>query len=124
MLKIFSFIDLYRDLKRRLINIISKVDLLEKSFRGSKKWANDLLRWFLREILYKETWVHHPYNKIIVSYDVISQLESFGFVWQAERVRNHLHLWMKKISCTRAALDPASVRARDTLDQREREVSL
>jgi len=94
----------------------SNVDLLEKScVFGSKEWANDLLRWFLREILYKKTWVHHPYNKIIVAYDVIDQFESRGFVWQAERVRNHLHRWMKNISCTRA-------RARDPLDQK-REVS-
>lgn len=96
----------------------SMVDVLEKvCVFGSKEWANDLLRWFLRDILYKKTWVFHPYNKIIVAYDVIDQLESWGFVWQAERVRNHLHRWMKNISCTRA-------RARDlSRSEREREVS-
>ena len=94
------------------------VDVLEKScVYGSKEWANDLLRWFLRDILYKKTWVFHPYNKIIVAYDVIDQLESRGFPWQAERVRNHLHRWMKNISCKRARM-----RALDPLDQK-REVS-
>jgi len=95
----------------------SKVDLLKKScVIGSKKWANNLLRWFLREILYSDVWINHPYNKLILGYDIVDRLNSYGFLWQAERVNNHLHRWMKKISCTRA-------HARDTLDQREREVS-
>ena len=68
--------------------------------RGSIEWANDLLRWFLREILYAETWIQHPYNKLIVGYDVIDQLEDKGFWWQSERARNHIHKWMKAISCT------------------------
>ena len=95
----------------------SMVDLLEKScVVGSKEWANDLLRWFLNEILYADTWVHHPYNKLIVGYDIIDRLDDYGFWWQSARVKNHLHRWKKNISCTRA-------RARDTLSIGERERS-
>jgi len=66
---------------------------------GSRARANEKLRWFLNEILFAETWIHHPYNKILVGYDIIDQLEREGFPWQAERIRNHLHRWMKSISC-------------------------
>jgi len=100
-----------------------KVDLLKKvCVVGSKKWANNLLKFFLNEILYNDDcWIHHPYNKIILAYDVIDRLNSYGFSWQSARLRNHLHRWMKKISCTRAH---ARARARDTLSKkREREVS-
>ena len=93
-----------------------KVDLLKKvCVIGSKEWANDLLRWFLREILYADCWNNHPHNKIVLAYVVIDRLNDYGFFWQSARLRNHLHRWKK--SCTRA-------RARDTLSKRrEREVS-
>jgi hypothetical protein len=65
----------------------------------SKVEANEKLRWFLREILYADTWVLHPYNKVIVGLDVIDSLEFEGFFWQADRVKNHLHRWMRSIAC-------------------------
>ena len=65
----------------------------------NKDWANDLLRWFLKDILYADCWKAHPYCKLLVSFDVVDQLESSGFWWQASRIRNHVHRWMKKISC-------------------------
>ena len=92
----------------------------------SKNWANKLLKWFLREVLYSSTWKAHPYYKILIGNDFIDRLEEKGYPWQAERIRNHLHRWMKLISCTRAKREvffPSS-RARDTLSKkREREVS-
>jgi len=78
----------------------------------NKDWANDLLRWFLKDILYADVWVFHPYNKLIVGYDVIDRLELHGFWWQASRIRNHVHRWMKKISCKeppQGLLDPSSI---------------
>lgn len=83
-------------------------------FCGSKEWANELLRWFLREILYADTWVKHPYNKLIVGYDIVDQLESHGFWWQAERVKNHLHRWMRSISCTAESREPLDLRGERT----------
>ena len=79
---------------------------------GSKDWANHKLRWFLNEVLYADVWIQHPYCKLAVGYEIIDQLESHGFWWQAERIRNHLHRWMSKIACT--------AEGRDTLDDRER----
>lgn len=76
--------------------------------------ANRKLRWFLHEVLYAETWVKHPYNKVIVGYDIIDQLEYAGFWWQAERLKNHLHRWMRSTTCK----DPQIL---DTLSIGERE---
>jgi hypothetical protein len=64
----------------------------------SRDEANEKLRWFLREILYADTWIRHPYNKVIVGLDVIDSLEFEGFFWQADRVRNHLHRWMRSLA--------------------------
>lgn len=80
---------------------------------GSKKWANDLLRWFLREILYAPTWENHPSYKIIVAKVIIYDLERAGFPWQRDRVINHLNRWKKKlglkynfrVSCKAEGLD-------------------
>jgi hypothetical protein len=60
---------------------------------GSKAWANDLLRWFLREILYAETWKNHPEYKVILGKVIIEDLRSHGYFWQADRVINHLNRW-------------------------------
>jgi hypothetical protein len=81
--------------------------------RGSKAWANDLLRYFLRDILYnKECWIRHPYNKILLGYDVIDQLESYGYFWQSSRVKNHIHRWMKSLSCRSVGPDISLKRER------------
>jgi len=64
---------------------------------GSKEWANSLLSYFLKEILWNEKcWPYHPESKIVVAREIVWILEAKGFFWQAERVRNHLRLWMKK----------------------------
>jgi len=61
----------------------------------SKLEANDRLRWFLREILYKKTWTQHPEYKVILGKIVAEDLRLHGFSWQASRLLNHLHLWMR-----------------------------
>ena len=95
--------------------MLSELKAVKKVSYGSMDWANDILRCFLNDILYEKTWVYHPYNKLIVGYDVIDRLEVHGFWWQAERLKNHLHRWMKR-SCKSEGFD--------TLDLREREDSL
>jgi len=80
---------------------------------GSKEWANESLRWFLREILYSPTWQGHPYFKILIGEDLAERLVEKGFPWQAERIRNHLHRWLKSIACRS--------RGPDTLSNGERE---
>lgn len=84
----------------------------------SVAWANDLLRWFLRDILFSNAWVLHPYNKLIVALDVVDRLEVHGFWWQSERIRNQTRMWMKR-SCT-----AEDRRGGDTLDRERREDSL
>jgi len=49
----------------------------------------------LKDILYSGTWAHHPENKIIVAREIVDQLVSYGFWWQARRVENHLYRWLK-----------------------------
>ena len=74
----------------------------------SKEWANDLLRWFLREILFSDTWRRFPYYKIVIGELLIWDLETHGFPWQAERMRNQINRWKAeqaidlkvKVSCT------------------------
>jgi len=91
-------------------------DTSSDKFFSSNDWANEKLRWFLREILYAETWVKHPQNKVILARILIERLESECFWWQAERLRNHLHRWMKH-ACTAEGRDTLSIK-------REREASL
>ena len=73
--------------------------ICSKSKQGylfSKLWANDLLRYFLREILYNDSvWIHHAHNKVILANSFVDLLQSHGYGWQAERIRNHLHRWLK-----------------------------
>ena len=63
---------------------------------GSKDWANDLLAYFLNEILYSDTWKYFPHYKLILARVIESDLASHGFWWQVRRLRNHVHLWKKK----------------------------
>jgi len=53
------------------------------------------LKWVLREIIYKKTWTQYPLYKIIVAKLVAEDLRLHGFSWQANRVLNHLHRWMR-----------------------------
>jgi len=70
------------------------IDVLKYKLFRDKNWANEKLRWFLREILYSPSWEKHPQNKVILARQIISDLEDHGFWWQAARVENHLHRWM------------------------------
>ena len=63
---------------------------------GSKEWGNRKVSYFTREILYADTWIRFPFYKILVVKSAIKDLEFYGLWWQAERLRNHLHRWMKK----------------------------
>ena len=65
---------------------------------GSIEWANSLLVWVIKEILLSSTWIHHPYNKMVVAYDVIDHLNSQGYRWQGRILRFQLHKWMRSIS--------------------------
>lgn len=89
--------------------MLSELNQVKKFSYGSMEWANDILRWFLRDILYEKTWVYHPYNKLIVGYDVIDRLEAHGFWWQSARVKNQMHLWMKR-SCKSEGFDTLDLR--------------
>ena len=62
----------------------------------SQDWANEKLRWFLREILYAETWKQHPEYKVVVGRVVAEDLRVHGFSWQADRVLNHLNRWKRR----------------------------
>lgn len=61
-----------------------------------KEWANDTLRYAIHDIINDPGWNKHPENVVILCRDLMSFLESHGFWWQSERIKNHLHLWMKK----------------------------
>lgn len=85
----------------------------------SKLDANDKLRWFLREILYKKTWTQHPEYKVILGKIVAEDLRLHGFSWQADRVLNHLRRWMRaqKLDLSvhvKISKDLATARAVDT----------
>jgi len=67
-----------------------------KGFIWSKAWANDLLRGFLRDVLYADTWKNHPEYKVIIAKITAEDLRCHGFPWQAERILNHLHKWMAR----------------------------
>ncbi len=62
----------------------------------TKERANDLLRWFLREILYSDTWKRRPHYKIILGQVIAEELFSYGFKWQGNRVLNHIHKFKLK----------------------------
>lgn len=96
--------------------------IVKKGF-FSKEWANDLLRWFLKEILYADCWIRHPYNKILIADEIIDRLNEKGYPWQAARVKNHLHRWMSSISEDPRSIASLAPQSGDTLAG-EREASL
>ena len=63
----------------------------------SEDSANRRLRWFI-EFLKEDTWKDHPYFKIVTAWQIEDILRCAGYSWQADRVLNHLHAWMKSIS--------------------------
>jgi len=79
-----------------------------------KEWANETLRWFLRDILYADTWVlpHNRKFKVILANVLIERLESYGFGWQADRMRNHVYRWMRMQKVVYAEGDTLSDRER------------
>lgn len=98
---------------------------------GSKSWANSQVSWLVN-FLKEDTWNSRLYLKIIVARSIAEDLKIRGYHWQSRRCLNQLHLFLKKhrdfnvsvrVSCTRAGLDPALARTRDSLDRREREIS-
>jgi len=74
----------------------TKTSEKKKVFLHSKDWANDLLRGFLRDVLYADTWKNHPEYKVIIGKITAEDLLRHGFPWQAERILNHLHKWMAR----------------------------
>jgi len=64
-----------------------------------KAWANELLSYSTRQLYDKSTWnlPHNIQNKIIVTQCNIDLLESAGFWWQAQRLANHLHRWIRDV---------------------------
>jgi hypothetical protein len=64
---------------------------------GSKDWADRKLKFFAGFLNDHSTWnlPHNRYNKVIVAREAIFWLERYGFVWHAERLRNHLNRWKK-----------------------------
>lgn len=84
-----------------------------------KSWANDILRWTINKVLFsKEVRITHQYfyNTVAIAENSIKLLRINGFIWQADRVRNHLNRWKKNI---KSVYKPEGF---DTLDKREREV--
>ena len=63
----------------------------------SEDSANRRLRWFI-EFLKEDTWKDHPYFKIVTAWQIEDILRCAGYGWHADRVKNHLHRWMKSIS--------------------------
>lgn len=63
---------------------------------GSVSWANDLLRWAISLLKDDSTWKDRPTYKLILIRSVVADLRFYGFKWQAVRLLNQLHLWMKK----------------------------
>jgi len=72
----------------------TKTSEKKKVLLHSRDWANDLLRGFLRDVLYADTWKNHPEYKVIIGQITAEDLRRHDFPWQADRVLNHLHRWM------------------------------
>jgi hypothetical protein len=66
-----------------------------------KAWANDLLRYFIHEIL-GDPWPRVQ-NVVIVALEIEDNLRAHGFPWQADRVLNHLYRFMQ--SCNAEGVD-------------------
>lgn len=60
---------------------------------GSKEWANYILIHCIKEINRVERDL--PARRLEVIY-FLKELEAYGFWWQASRVRNWIHLGIKK----------------------------
>lgn len=76
--------------------MISKSKVPNKVCVFSDEWANSKLRWFI-QFLKEDTWKNHPYFKIVTAWQIEDILRCAGYSWQADRVLNHLHVWMKGI---------------------------
>jgi len=63
------------------------------SYYGSREWANSVLRLAIQELKNKDRVLSA--RQLEVFY-FLGELESYGFVWQARRLRNHVHLAIKK----------------------------
>lgn len=63
----------------------------------SEDSANRRLKWFI-DFLKEDTWTNHPYFKIVTAWNVEDILRCAGYSWHADRVKNHLHRWLKSIS--------------------------
>ena len=62
-------------------------------FYGTKDWANWVLTYCIEEIFNKERYFGARQLEI---YGFIEELDRYGWKWQAERVRNWIHLGIKK----------------------------
>lgn len=62
----------------------------------SEDSANRRLKWFIA-FLKEDTWKNQPYFKIVTAWQIEDILRCAGYSWQADRVLNHLHAWMKGI---------------------------
>ena len=63
------------------------------SYYGSKKWANSVLSLGIAECNNVNRVESARFQEIFYCLEI---LEEAGFVWQAARLRNHLHLAVKK----------------------------
>ena len=63
------------------------------SYYGSKEWANSVLRLAIQELKNSARVLSARQLEI---YYFLGELEAYGWIWQAKRLRNHIHLAIKK----------------------------
>jgi len=67
--------------------------LPSSSWYGSREWANSVLRLAIQELKNKGRVLSARQLEVFYCLEV---LEEAGFVWQVKRLRNHIHLAIKK----------------------------
>ena len=86
----------------------SNIKEVSVSYYGSKDWANSVLRIAIGELKNKDRVLSARQLEIFY---FLGELEAYGFVWQAKRLRNHIHLAIKKgmFTAERSEADPLKV---------------
>jgi hypothetical protein len=78
----------------------------QKLYYGSKDWANHILVYCIEELNDVERDLSA--RRVEVFY-FLGELESFGWKWQADRLRNHINLAVKRgrFTLERSETDPS-----------------
>jgi hypothetical protein len=82
---------------------------------GSKDWANSKLKFGIKLLNDGSTWSESQNRKfkVIVVRNIVFWLGHYGFWWQSERLRNHLHCYFRSLKVVYAQERETSERERE-----------